>query len=167
MDGKIVYKPRLVLEALHNPCAFGTYFRIGRTGTEDPDRVVEVAKPLEFQEYVPGEMPGPVFELDSHEADIVMDSLWRCGYRPTGLRDYLGEMNRHIETLKDMVRFLTGQLKTEAVEHLKDQFVKALKDEGIFFPKGIKPDIKITDYKPRKQPENPAEGEPCKETHTE
>jgi hypothetical protein len=152
MDGKIVYKPRLVLEALHNPFAFGVYFRIGRTGTENPDKVVEVAKPLEFQEYIPGQMLDPAFELDSNEADIVINELWRCGYRPTGLRDYLGELNSHIETLKDMVRFLTGQLKTEAAAHLKVQFIKALKDAGIEIPAATQ------------QPETPAEGEPCKDT---
>ena len=144
-----VYRQRIVPEVLNSPDEFGVIVRIGRTGIEHPTAVCEIAEPVTFKAITPGqclENYGKCVTLGQEEAQILLDGLWKCGLRPTYLGHYVTEQRDHIETLKDIVQFLTGQLKSEAVAHLKDQFINALKDDGIEIP---------TD---KQQPETQAEG---------
>jgi len=142
--GDITYKPQLIIEGLQHPDRFGMYFRIGRTN--DKKQVVEVAKPLEFKPYVPGMALADLancFELEPREAEEIMDALWRCGCRPEGLRDYLGEMDRHIKTLKDIVQFLMEHDRFETTKEVTDAIKGRLKQDEAFWKDVFKTHVKV------------------------
>lgn len=66
------------------------------------DGVLHVAKPLTLVEAQMGAHADPVISLDVTEAQVLMDSLWYCGIRPTEGSGSAGSLKATQDHLKDM-----------------------------------------------------------------
>lgn len=94
---------------------FGRYVHVHmRTG--GPDRFF-IAKPVEFE---PAEnepdyesMGQPMLRLGQHQAQLLMDSLWQVGFRPTQGQQSEGQMTATTKHLNDMRSLVSKLAKVE------------------------------------------------------
>ncbi len=61
----------------------------------------------------PSVSPDPVFRLETEKAQELMDSLWRCGIRPTEGRGSAGQLAAVERHLLDMRTLTFDKLKCE------------------------------------------------------
>lgn len=94
---------------------FGRYVHLHmRTG--GPERFF-IAKPVEFEsaENERGEeiMGPPMLRLGTHQAQLLMDSLWQVGLRPTQGQQSEGQMAATTKHLNDMRSLVSALAKVE------------------------------------------------------
>ena len=81
------------------------------------DGKVWFAKPVEFEPLEPNTYQQPHFLIGTHELQILMDSIWECGIRPSqgsGSAGSLAATERH---LADMQKLVWALLSNQGVQH--------------------------------------------------
>lgn len=69
-------------------------------------RAISVGAPIEMKPYDPASYMPPTLLLRTETAQHLMDSLWRCGLRPTegtGSAGALAATQRHLDDLRKIV----------------------------------------------------------------
>lgn len=94
---------------------FGRYVHVHmRTG--GPDQFF-IAKPVEFEadkgESENEAMGAPMLRLGTHQAQLLMDSLWQVGFRPTQGQQSEGQMAATTKHLNDMRSLVSALAKVE------------------------------------------------------
>lgn len=80
------------------------------------DFAMMVAEPLTLRELKEGEFLGePTMRLKNHEAQQLMDELWRCGLRPSEGTGSAGSLRATEKHLADMQKIAMGLLKAHGV----------------------------------------------------
>ena len=104
---------------------YGLQFAINRTffgyGVDvyqkDPKGTISIAKNLEMQEMTEAEMCqislAPLFTLNEESAKALMDSLWRCGIRPSNGEGSIGQIGAVKDHLADMQKIVFNTLLKE------------------------------------------------------
>lgn len=72
-----------------------------------------IATNIEFQVAEEGRIYDPALHLDYMSAQILMDSLWDCGIRPSEGAGSAGAMKATQDHLKDMRKLVSHLMKTD------------------------------------------------------
>lgn len=72
-----------------------------------------IATDIQFEKAEDGTIYPPVMHLDYVSAQVLMDSLWDCGVRPTEGSGSAGAMKATQDHLKDMRKIVSNLLKVD------------------------------------------------------
>lgn len=78
---------------------------------DDSGEKLYTAKSIEMQERVEGADVSPAITVSPHTAQMLMDSLWDCGLRPsegTGSAGQLAATQKHLEDMRHIVLHQLG-----------------------------------------------------------
>lgn len=111
----------LMFECWHGSDTFGYALRLG-SGSRGPGSGVptHIASPIEFVPYDSSQMALPCLQLETDEAQELMQALWRAGLRPEGHEELTtGEREAYQAHLKSLEN-KTDRLEQAQGEHIED-----------------------------------------------